>query len=277
MLRPTTTIALTLLAFAVSTTPAHASPCPDVAPAEARERRTLAKEWFGKAEAAESASDWVTASKAYQCSIGMVPHAFTAFNLARVSEKAGDLELALDSYTTYLKLAPEANDRADVQAKMTELRARIAAVKPAMPLAPRPVAAPAAETPSPVTSPPLPVFASPTPASEPARGARFGALGYAMVGTGVAALAGGVLLNMQARSKMDSCRAASDAGRPAEDWQPLCDAAKPRAYASYGLFGLAGAAALGSAVLLLRDAPEGERITLAPLPGGAALVATGRF
>jgi hypothetical protein len=64
-----------------------------------------------------------------------------------------------------------------------------------------------------------------------------------------------------------------------------CDDAKPLAYGSYALFGVAGAAAVVGGVLLLwtpepggasDDAPE---VALAPalLPGGAALVASGHF
>jgi hypothetical protein len=64
-----------------------------------------------------------------------------------------------------------------------------------------------------------------------------------------------------------------------------CDDAKPFAYGSYALFGVAGAAAVVSATLLLwrpgdtTAAPEAPEVALAPglLPGGAALVASGRF
>src|SRR4051812_23325132 len=85
--------------------------CPTEVPGSSTERRARAKEWFSRAEAAEAASDPIAAVKAYQCSLHMVPHAFTAFNLARLAEKTGDLELAIESYDAYLKLAPEAPDR----------------------------------------------------------------------------------------------------------------------------------------------------------------------
>ena len=39
---------------------------------------------------AEAASDPVNALKAYQCSLKVVPHAFTAYNLARLAEKTGE-------------------------------------------------------------------------------------------------------------------------------------------------------------------------------------------
>src|SRR5262245_17673804 len=103
--------------------------CPDTPPESAKSRRALAKDWFTRAETAEQSGDQLGSIKAYACSLKMVPHAFTAYNLARVSEKAGDLELALGSYRSYLTMAPEAPDKADVERRIASLQTRIAAVR----------------------------------------------------------------------------------------------------------------------------------------------------
>src|SRR5688500_12063017 len=121
-------IALILLSLAIPAA-ALAHDCPTEIPASSRDRRARAKEWFGRAEAAESVSNPIAAAKAYQCSLRIVPHAFTAFNLGRLAERTGDLELALEAFNTYLQLAPEAQDRADIEARIAALNVRIAALR----------------------------------------------------------------------------------------------------------------------------------------------------
>jgi len=107
----------------------RAAECPATSPDRTDERRALAKEWFARAEAAENASNDVEAVKAYSCSMKMVAHAFTAYNLGRVAERSGDLELALRSYKAYLTLKADAPDKDEVQAKIADLETKINQVK----------------------------------------------------------------------------------------------------------------------------------------------------
>src|SRR5262245_22937178 len=104
--RPLPTAMAILLGLVTLSSVARAEDCPDRVPEGSRERRALAKDWFSRAEAADAANDPIAAVKAYQCSLKMVPHAFTAFNLGRLAERTGDLELAVDAFSTYVKLAP---------------------------------------------------------------------------------------------------------------------------------------------------------------------------
>ncbi len=86
-------------------------------------------------------------------------------------------------------------------------------------------------------------------------------------GAGVA-LVGGLITNLMARSKMDTCNSLykKDPSNisPAE---AACSDAKPLAYMSYGLFGLGAAAAVVGTVLVLRPT-ESSEVALNLSPGG---------
>jgi tetratricopeptide (TPR) repeat protein len=279
-----------LILLGPAATGAQTETCPSEVPAASPERRARAKEWFGRAERAETAGDPITALKAYQCSLRMVPHAFTAFNLARLAERTGDLELAVESYEAYLKLAPEAPDRSVVGGKIKTLSDRIAELRraqtPAFPPNPTPppdsgpplgqTGLPPDPVPEMMPPPPGPVDSESPPGLVKERQPPHPVV-YVLGGVAVGALAGGVMLNLGARSKMDECRRLARQ-LETEAAMAACDAARPRAYASYALLGLAGAAAVADAVLLLMSTrPSESRISLLPLPDGATFMARLRF
>ena len=276
---------LTLLGPAA--TRAQDETCPTEVPSSSAERRSRAKEWFSRAEAGEAANDPIAALKAYQCSLRMVPHAFTAFNLARLAERTGDLELAVESYDTYLKLAPEAPDRAVVTTKMTDLAERIADLRRSQsdptsttngsgPAPPDREVASSTE-PLPAMSPPRSSADTESPPGLDDRRRRAHPVVYVLGGVAVGAVTGGVMLNLGARAKMDECRRLAREGQ-SQPATTACNAARPRAYGSYALFGLAGAAAVADAVLLLMSTrPSESRLSVLPLPDGAALMARLRF
>jgi hypothetical protein len=252
---------------------ARAAPCPAEVPEGSAERRALAGEWFRAAETAERAGDDLGAIGAYRCSLRIVPHAFTAYNLARAAEHAGDLELALDSYRQYLVLRPQADDRATVERQMQQLEERMAAAR--------------AGSAAPVTGPP-PLIAPVTPAAEPADPAvrvvapseprvQLGPLGWAVAGLGTASLMAGVVLNVMARQRMAECRTLAPLDRPAA--RDACHEARPYAYGSYGLLaGAAAAAAVDVGLLWHRRQRETvETVGVSLLPGGAALALERRF
>ena len=273
--------------------------CPTEIPAASSQRRALAKDWFSRAEAAESANDPIGAVKAYQCSLRLVPHAFTAFNLGRLAERTGDLELAVESFNTYLKLSPEAQDKADIEAKLASLNERIRSLRTEQLPLPPPGTATASPGTDPVTtgpgtSTPLPDLrpADPGPrpgadatavAEQPAAGPTITPVMWAVGGVGVAALAGGIFLNLGARSKMDECNRLANVNPTAALEQ--CDAAKPRAYGSYALFGVAAAAAAADVVLFVLGQQKSQEsqeahlrsISVAPTSGGAVVGGHFRF
>jgi tetratricopeptide (TPR) repeat protein len=243
----------------------------------------MAKEWFAKAEEAEAAGDRQAAVRRYSCSLKLVPHPSTAYNLGTAAEKSGDLSMAVDAFKVYLDLAPDAADKAAIQARLARLEARLAELRqqlqakppvepdaqPAVPGKPDLAAHPPGTTPPP--APPAPAAPPPSHVGQAQRTA-----GIITAAGTIAALGSGVVFNLTARSKMSDCR---------RDWQTKndvamgeCDSAKTFAYTSYGLFGLAGALGVTSLTLLLWK-PEDSATTVSflPSPDGALLSATHRF
>src|SRR5262245_2307624 len=106
-----------------------AETCPDVPEEDTTARRAMAKDWFAKAEEAESAGDRQLAARRYACSLKLVPHPSTAYNLGTAAEKSGDLSMAVDAFKMYLNLAPDAADRALVQARIARLEAKLAELR----------------------------------------------------------------------------------------------------------------------------------------------------
>jgi tetratricopeptide (TPR) repeat protein len=272
--------ALVLGLAVASAGPVWAQQCPDQVPSGSQARRAQAKQWFSAAETAENQNDLVSAVKAYQCSLKMVPHAFTAFNLGRLAERTGDLELALEAFGTYLQLSPEAQDKAEIEGKITALTARISALRSDRDEPPPlqvPDPPPRAEPVSPTPSGDLAVRQSqrPPPRRADEEESRLSPLVWVVGGVGLAAAAGGIVLNISARSKMKDCKSLWDVQR--EQAMAACDAAPPRAYASYALIGVGVAAAVADAVLIfMRDESESQ-VSLAPLRDGAVVLRRFRF
>ena len=288
------TTGFALLLFAPGA--ARAAECPASSPEDPQERRKLAKEWFGTAETAEKGGNDVEAIRAYACSYKMVAHPFTAYNLGRVSEHNGDNELALKMFKAYLTLKPDAQDKEEVKGKVKALEGKMASGQASGPTenvhadeggekAPEP---PKEELAPPPEPKPAQVVQAPEPAPEPETPSH--AAEWIVGGASVAALVGGIALNLAARSKMSACQAEANKVHPdlklAND---ECDSARPLAYTSYALFSAAAVGAAVDAVLIyLHRRGNGESsepsskddssVGFLLLPGGGgALTARGRF
>jgi hypothetical protein len=284
------TISFALLLFAPGA--ARAAECPESSPEDPQERRKLAKEWFSTAESAENSGNDVDATRAYACSYKMVAHPFTAFNLARVAERSGDPELALKMFKAYIALKPDAKDKDEVKGKIKALEERLAAgsgATGATPPTPPPTETATEEptTPEPdvLTPPPEPkpaeVVRRPEPEPEPEPPSH--ALEWVIGGASAAALVGGIVTNLIARAKMDTCK--TDAGNnllgKAND---ECNSARPMAYTSYALFGVAAAGIATDALLIIlkhrssdSSSSDDSSVGFMVLPGGGGLSARGRF
>jgi len=276
---------------------ARAAECPESSPEDPQERRKLAKEWFSTAETAENTGNDVEATRAYACSYKMVAHPFTAFNLGRVAERSGDTELALKMFKAYLALKPDAKDKDDVKAKIKAIEEKMAADKagggtettPAPTETATETPPPAAETPPDVLTPPpqpkpVEVVQRREPEPEPASPSH--ALEWIVGGVSVAALISGVATNFIARAKMDTCRTDANNNNLAKA-NDECNAARPMAYTSYALFGVAAAGiALDTVLIILKrtggdDSSSGgddsSNVGFMLVPGGGGLTARGRF
>jgi hypothetical protein len=195
---------------------------------------------------------------------------------------------------------PGADDAAEVRARLASLKQRLAKARAQGEFGLEPKATAPAETPSATAlEPPAPIAtvvpieplapAAPVLAAEPKRNAESVAeqspptkdhrmAAWIVYGGAGAALLGGVITNLAARSKMNTCRSEyNSTGQVTSAAQSACDAAKPLAYVSYGLFGVTAAAAAVATVLVLRPADSSTvSVNVAPA-GGLALAWSGRF
>lgn len=286
-------ISVVFTALLLAPAAARAAECPASSPEDPQERRKLAKEWFATAESAEGAGNDAEATRSYACSYKMVAHPFTAFNLGRVAERSGENELALKMYKAYLTLKPDAQDKDEVTAKVKALEEKIASGGDTTGTTPAGTSpeTPKAEPEEPLEPPPQPkpvrVAEKPRePEQEPEASSH--TLEWVVGGVSGAALVTGIVLNLSARSKMSSCQA--DASNnllgTAND---ECNAARPLAYASYGLIGAAAVGVAVDAVLILMrgnggssssgggDENASTSVGVLWLPGGGGLAARGRF
>jgi hypothetical protein len=292
--RRLTTTCLAILLFAPGA--ARAAECPASSPEDPQERRKLAKEWFGIAEAAENGGNDIEATRAYACSYKMVAHPFTAYNLGRVSDRSGDSELALKMFKAYLTLKPDAQDKEEVKGKIRALEERIASGTAVLPA---PEAASGEERGEKTSEPPQEDL-TPPPAPRPVQVVQTQKpvepqpesenpshlVEWIVGGASVAVLVGGVALNLAARSKMSACQVDASKDPPqlgrAND---ECNSARPLAYTSYAFFGVAAVGLAVDAVLIILHRGGGESssgddssVGFMVLPGGGGgLTARGRF
>lgn len=278
-----------LLAVLLTAGSVLADECPDEVVEDSGVRRAQAKKWFSKGEEGTKLGDDLGALKAFQCSMKFVPHGFTAFNIAQIAERVGDLELAIASYNKYLLLVPEAKDSDEINRKIAALKERLARVKQenaakvARPAAaPAPARGPSASSSAAARRPDTragvstETVAASTQDSETSSGPNYRTFAWISYGGAAAFGVGGVVTNLLSRSKMDSCRTKYNAGdRVGAD--SACSAAKPLAYTSYVMFGLGGAALAAGTFFVLRPT-ESSEVAMTPLPeGGLTLRYGGRF
>jgi hypothetical protein len=278
-------------------TVAHAETCPEIPAEESGLRRSMAKEWFAKAEEAEAGGDRSAAVRRYSCSLNLTPHPSTAYNLGTVAEKSGDWSMAIEGFRAYLKLSPEAPDRPTIEARVVALEAKLAELRKDLTTknttsnttpnttenAP-PGTVPGLPPPAPVATAPLSPLPAPPSPSDGVNGRHVA--GWIMLVTAATTAGTGLALNLVARSKVRECyRQWGATAEPAA--LDRCDEARPFAYGSYALF----AAGATSLLLLLwpsrgpgdeTAAPETEvsfvpSVSFFPSAGGGSAVFSGRF
>ncbi|MBM4395552.1 MAG: tetratricopeptide repeat protein [Deltaproteobacteria bacterium] len=276
------------------------------APGDGRVRKAQALAQSAEVLADDGSLD--EAIRLYERAYALDPEPVLLYNVARLHERKGDLDRAREGYERYLAAEKDAGGRAAGEARLATVRERIAAAAPTQPeptqpeptppqaAAPGPPQAPVVETgrAAQVTaSPPVPgrtaargsaVARAPR---KPVRGARW-AWGWALVGTGAAAVAaGGVLTGLAAadRSGIDDAHRYRDGtvgGIGRAEALDLRAAYETKTKASVAMYAIGGAAVVTGAALLLvpeRRLPAGPPpLSIAPLPGGGvAAAAVARF
>jgi tetratricopeptide (TPR) repeat protein len=211
------------------------------------------------------------------------------FNLAQAHRRAGNLGKALELYRTYLRKAPNAPDRTEVERRIAVLESATAQSSPAPDAAPSPrpsigprAAEPGSRSVTPVP-PPEPEAATATaPSAPPEKGGAPARTNGMLVGGLIVAVGGllaagaGVVFALRAKDS-------SDASAHALVFDPAMeDAARRARTMEYMFLGLGGAAIATGAVLMaigLGGDGGGAQATVRPsIDGrGALLALTGSF
>ncbi len=178
----------------VGATPAGAAPVCPQRPAAAAAAKTLASKWWSKAVGHYDKGQNLEAIAAWQCAYKLAPHPLALYNIGRSAVLAGKVALAVKSYEEYLRLMPNAANKAEVEATLRGLRKRLPKRPPPRRVAPPPrrvTPPPRRVTPPPrrVTPPPRRVVVIPDKPEDPKpvdRGRTLRMVGWSTVGLGVA-------------------------------------------------------------------------------------------
>jgi tetratricopeptide (TPR) repeat protein len=224
------------------------------------------------------------------------------FNIAQVYRAKEDYKQALHFYRAYLRLQPNAANRADVEARIADLqrlqseKQRVQDAPPREAIPPggsgqhqqTPPATGTGEDNPPPPPPPAvtPVTTSPSGSGHEAdvptgNGRTFKLVGLITAGVGVALVATGIAYGISASSASDDLSRLAPNGTPwSADAQQKYDDGQSAQTKMTAFLILGGAAAIGGGVLyylgIRRDATT-PTAALAPLPGGTAMVVTCRF
>jgi len=162
-----------------------------------RERSALARQAFDDGKKAYNVGEFEKAIDLWKQAYEYRDDPIFLYNIAQAYRQKGDPPKAIFFYRAYLRESPRAKNRADVEARITELQKLIDAQPPPEPPKPEPEPPP----PPPVVVTPAPL---PPPVDEPVVSAHPGQPlvigGLVTGGVGVAALATGVVFFLKSRS-----------------------------------------------------------------------------
>ena len=102
-----------------------AAPACPKRPASKAVAKSLASKYWRKAVKHYDKGRNVQAIAAWQCAYHLAPHPLALYNIGRSAVLAGKVALAVKSYEEYLRLMPTAANRAEVEATLRGLRARL--------------------------------------------------------------------------------------------------------------------------------------------------------
>jgi tetratricopeptide (TPR) repeat protein len=215
------------------------------------------------------------------------PEPVFLFNIAQSHRQNGNLQRAIFFYRRYLEADPGAKDRADIEKRITDAEAQLAAEKERSLAPPPPVVAPQpAPTPSPSAAPapvpeptPVPLAVQPAPAPPPHAGSTPGrgllVSGIVTGSVGLLAIGGGVLSYVHANTLHNQ----ANTGRYDKKKEDSSNTFRTVAWVA---FGVGGAAVATGTILMIVGAKSkaGESsVALAPLlaPGCGGASLFGRF
>ena len=247
-----------------------------VAAAYAQDDAEMARAHYSKGTRLYQVGDYRQALDEFKAAHVAKPDSAFLYNIAQCHRQLGDFEQAVTLYKRYLVASPNAANRVEVERRVAEIEAELAArkrqgaVQAPAPPAPAPVVAPpvlgAPAPSSPAPSPfapqaaPAPAAGSPGLAVQPVAVAavaqpeppRSSLRTLRWIGVGVtAALAGGAIASgLSASSKYDSLKSTCG-NTPAGCLSSETDTVKSRALVANILWGLTGVAAVGTGVAFI--------------------------
>ena len=265
-------------ALALPSPAAHASPRKHGAPAVSAQDE--ARELYKKGMTHYELGQFDDAIAAFKRAYELTSAPGLLFNLAQVYRMKKDAEQALYFYKTYLRLIPDASNRADVEALIAENQKLVddAAAERQRAAEAQAATAAAAATPPAVTPP---TVAPPTPARRrPWRIELWTGVGSAALGVG--ALATAIALGARSSSdanQISSANAQGDVPWDAQQQQRYRDGqnSATAATATYIVGGVLTAAGAALIALGLHDRSRARSFAVAPAPHGVVLGAACAF
>jgi len=203
-----------VLALALPVPPADAADKPARAD---RKRVKQARQSFEMGKKAYTLGDFDKAIELWKEGYELKDDPILLYNIAQAYRQKGDAAKAIFYYRGYLRDAPQARNRAEVEGRMAELQRGIDEAERAAQPAPTPVPPPALPPPTevaPAPPPLVPVAPPPHDDDEPRPGKGMRVAGIVTVGVGVAALGAATFFGLRARSLANELEDATQAGQP---------------------------------------------------------------
>jgi tetratricopeptide (TPR) repeat protein len=228
-----------------------------------------ARELYERGAQAYRESRHDEAAALFRQAFELEPHAELAYNLGRALEAAGHLRSAVQSFRDYLRLAPDAKDRPEIERRIENLERRLNA-----PRETTPSAAPLAGRPQSTAAPVVPVASQTSTPAAPPPDDRSAVRLPTWIALGVGAGALGTALGFEfARSS--AVKDVESSQTQLEHRDRYQEAEKNRDLARV-FAGVGAAAVLTGGILLYFDLSGRER-TSASLPSGSTARAGATF
>jgi tetratricopeptide (TPR) repeat protein len=240
---------------------------------ETPEERT-AREYYDKGLRHYDLGEFDDAITEFKQAYAIVPTPSLLFNIAQAYRLKKDYDQSLYFYQTYLRLAPSAPNRKDVEARIEEIQ-RLKAEQEQLPKQPPHEAIKPEENATPPTSPPKPSDHGPVRSGRTLKIA-----GLSTAAAGVAALGAGIYFGLKARSSSnDLTTLEAQHGAWSSHYLQVLDDGQTAATRANILYAVGGAVVATGGVLYYlgwrRDAERNASVALAP--GGAMVAFWGRF
>jgi tetratricopeptide (TPR) repeat protein len=212
--------------------------------AQAQDDAGLARAHFNKATRFYEVGDYQQALDEFKAAHMAKADSAFLFNIAQCHRQLGHLDQAVTLYKRYLAASPNAANRAEVEKRIADLEAELAAAKASVPPPTPPPPVSAASSPSPATPLTAPLATS-APVESRATGSGWPYLPWIGAGVTLALVGGAVATGLSASSKYNNLQDSCGKGPPGCSEGDI-NGVKSRALWANVLWGAAGVAAVGT-------------------------------